>query len=58
MSEKTEKQIVTITVVTEGDKCEMSDGEIKEWYETNVAKLFDPRFGTPRITVAVERIER
>ena len=53
-----EEQIITITVKTEGEKCEMTDEQIREWYETNVAKLFDPAYGTPRIDVKVERVER
>ncbi len=50
-----EEQIITITVKTRGEICELSDSEIKEWYETNVAKLFDPAYGTPEITVKVKR---
>ncbi len=52
-----EKQIVTITVKTEGERCELSDAEIRAWYETHVAKLFDPAYGTPEITVEVRRTE-
>ena len=37
-----EEQIITITVKTKGEKCEMSDKEIRRWYETHVAGLFDP----------------
>ena len=51
-----EEQVITITVKTKGEKCEMSDAEIKEWYETNVAKLFNPAYGTPEISVDVKRI--
>ena len=51
-----EEQIITITVKTKGEKCQMSDAEIREWYETNVAALFNPEYGTPEITVRVERI--
>jgi len=50
-----EEQIITITVRTKGEKCEMSDAEIREWYETNVAKLFNPEYGTPEISVNVLR---
>ena len=50
-----EEQTITITVKTSGEKCEMSDGEIREWYEKNVAKLFDPAYGTPQISVDVKR---
>jgi hypothetical protein len=51
-----EEQIITITVKTKGDVCVMSDEEIREWYATNVAKLFNPEYGTPEITVDVKRI--
>lgn len=50
-----EEQVITITVRTKGEKCEMSDAEIREWYETNVAKLFNPEYGTPEISVNVLR---
>ena len=50
-----EKQVITITVKTEGENCEMSDREIREWYESHVASLFNPEFGTPEITVELER---
>ena len=52
-----EKQIITITVKTEGEKCIMTDIEIREWYETHIAGLFNPEYGTPEITVDVKRIE-
>jgi hypothetical protein len=52
-----EEQKITITVTTKGDKCELSDSEIKEWYETHIAKLFDPKYGTPEIVVSVDRKE-
>ena len=51
-----EEQIITITVRTKGDVCEMSDADIREWYETNIAGLFNPEYGTPEITVDVKRI--
>ena len=51
-----EQQVVTITVKTQGEKCELSSEEIKKWYESHVAKLFDPAFGTPEIKVDVKRI--
>ena len=50
-----EKQIVTITIKTKGDVCQMSDAEIKAWYEEKVASLFDPAYGTPEIDVKLER---
>lgn len=53
-----EEQIVTVTIKTKGEKCELSDEEIREWYASNVAKLFDPAYGTPEIDVDVKRIEK
>ncbi len=53
-----EEQIITITVKTKGEKCEMSDAEIKKWYETNIAKLCNPEYGTPEIDVKVERKDK
>jgi hypothetical protein len=50
-----ENRTVTITAVTEGENCEMQDQEILDWYQSHVASLFDPRFGTPKITVSLER---
>ena len=50
-----EKQTVIITIQTEGETCEMTDDQIKAWYQTNVAKLFDPAYGTPSISVALKR---
>ena len=53
-----EEQIVTITVKTKGEKCEMTDEQIRAWYESHVAKLFDPAYGTPEIKVELKRIEK
>ena len=53
-----EQQIITITVKTEGETCEMTDEEIRAWYETHVAGLFNPAYGTPEITVEVKRIPK
>lgn len=53
-----EEQVITITIKTKGEKCEMSDAEIKEWYEKNIAALFNPEYGTPEITVDVARTEK
>lgn len=33
----------------------MTDEEIKDWYLSNIARLFDPAYGTPTIEVALER---
>ena len=50
-----EEQVITITVKTQGEKCELSDEQIKAWYESHVAQLFNPSYGTPEITVKVQR---
>ena len=52
-----EKQIVTITIVTEGENCEMSNQQIVDWYQENIASLFNPQYGTPKISVTLERKE-
>ena len=53
-----EEQIITITVKTNGEKCEMSDAEIKEWYESNILKMFNRDYGTPEVSVDVKRTEK
>ena len=50
-----EKQIINIQIVTEGEACQMADAEIKQWYEKNLAKIFNPDYGTPKISVEVSR---
>lgn len=50
-----EEQTITITVKSRGEPCEMTDAEIKAWYEARIAALFDPKWGTPEITVDVKR---
>ena len=52
-----EEQTITVTIKTKGEKCQMSDAEIKEWYEKNIASLFDPAYGTPEIAVEVTRTD-
>ena len=54
---KMEEQVITITVKTKGEKCEMTSDEIVKWYETKVASLFNPAYGTPEIKVELERKE-
>ena len=51
-----EKQIVTVTIKTEGEKCEMSDSEIRAWYKDKIASLFNPAYGTPEIEVKLTRV--
>ena len=53
--DKMEEQIITVTIKTKGEKCMMSDAEIKEWYEKHIASLFNPEYGRPEITVKLER---
>lgn len=50
-----EEQIITVTIKTKGEKCELTTEEIRAWYEKHVAGLFNPAFGTPEITVDVVR---
>lgn len=51
-----EEQIITIQIKTKGEVCEMSNTEIKAWYEAHISKLFDPAYGTPEISVDVKRV--
>ena len=50
-----EEQIITITIKSRGETCEMTAAELKAWYERKVAAFFDPKLGMPEITVDVER---
>lgn len=50
-----EEQIITITVRTKGEPCELTDEQIKAWYADKLAALFDPQWGAPEITVELER---
>ncbi len=50
-----EEQKITVTIKTSGEKCELTDEEIRKWYEENIAKLFNPEYGKPEIEVKVER---
>ena len=52
-----EEQIITVKIITKGEKCEMTDSEIRQWYGEKIAGLFNPEYGTPEITVNVERRE-
>ena len=53
-----EEQIITVTIRTKGEKCELNDEEIRQWYASHIAQLFDPAYGTPEITVDVKRNEK
>ena len=53
-----EEQIIQVEIRTKGEKCEMSDEEIKKWYLSHISGLFDPKYGTPEISVSVQRIEK
>ncbi len=52
-----EEQIITVKIITKGEKCVMTDSEIRQWYGEKIAGLFNPEYGTPEITVNVERRE-
>ncbi len=39
-----EKQVVTITVITEGEECEMTDQAIIDWYKKHVSEIFNPQY--------------
>ena len=51
----TEKITTTVTIVTQGEPCELDDAALKEWYLTHIAGLFNPAYGTPEIMVEVSR---
>ena len=51
-----EEQIITVEIRTRGEKCEMTDAEILEWYRTHILSLFDARYGTPEVEVRLKRI--
>ena len=53
-----EEQTITIIFKTQGEKGVMTNEQIREWYETNIRGLFNPAYGTPEITIDVERIIR
>ena len=50
-----EKQTVTVTIRTSGEKCQMTDEEIIAWYKQQIAGLFNPEYGTPEIEVRLDR---
>lgn len=50
-----ERITATVTIVTQGERCELDEAALKEWYLTHIAGLFDPAYGTPKITVDVKR---
>ena len=50
-----EQQTITVTIKTKGETCELTDEQIKSWYEAAVKNIFNPEFGTPEIEVKVER---
>ena len=50
-----EEQIIRITIRSKGERCELSDAELKAWYEQKIAAFFDPKLGMPEINVDVER---
>lgn len=52
-----EEQTVIITVKTKGEPCALTDAEIKAWYAERIASLFDPKWGTPEISIELQRTE-
>ena len=50
-----EIQTVTVTIKTSGEPCQMTDEEIRAWYAEHIAALFNPAYGTPKITVELKR---
>ena len=50
-----EEQVVYVTIRTSGEKCEMADEEIVDWYKKQIAGLFNPAYGTPEIEVRLDR---
>ena len=52
-----EEQLITITVRTCGEKCQLSDEEIRQWYACAMRNALDPACGTPEISVDLKRTE-
>ena len=52
-----EEQRITITIKTTGEKCQLTDEEIRQWYASAMRSALNPAFGTPEITVDVQRID-
>jgi len=50
-----EIQEIEIKIKTKGEACEMSEEEIRRWYEGKLRALFNPAFGEPEISVKVEK---
>ncbi len=50
-----EEQVITITVKTTGEKCQLNDEEIRQWYASAMRNALNPACGTPEITVDVQR---
>ena len=46
---------IDIRIKTQGEPCEMSLEEIRRWYEEKIRGLFDPAYGSPEISVSVEK---
>lgn len=53
-----EKQVVTITVITEGERCEMTDQQIVDWYQEHINSLFNPQYGVRKTTGYAGRLEQ
>ena len=52
-----EEQFITIRIKTAGEKCQLTDEEIRQWYYAAMRNALNPACGTPEITVEVERKE-
>lgn len=50
-----EEQLVTITIKTFGEKCQLTDEQIRRWYASAMRNAMNPACGTPEITVEVQR---
>ena len=50
-----EEQLITIKVRTAGDKCQLTDEQIRLWYAEAIRNALNPAYGTPEITVDVQR---
>lgn len=52
-----EQQTVTVTIRTRGEKCELTDEQIKDWYRERIEGLLDPNIGGYEVSVSLERKE-
>ena len=50
-----EEQTIKITIKTRGEKCDLTDEQITEWYRSRIEGFFNPEYGTPEIAIELER---